>query len=330
MSKGSSPRWYEEFQVGQRFECAGARKISEADRSGWIGLVGDPTPRFSDDGELVHPLVAFNVAQGQIARETHGRATEELGVSMLVAHRPLVVGATIRTTGRVLGVREDPSRETGVVWVRLATRDASGVLLSYVHWFRVPKKHKQSNTPRDALPTLQDHVPLRELHTRSHTRLPSAFDTGARFAWSDYTARETVMHAGALHLGPGDIGRFARWFRDPTPRRLPGPSQAASTGQVVGLAYALAHDGFERRIGLAAINALRTPNPLVEGDTVVAMSQIAALEPVGDTLGAMRLRTFLFRNRDLSDGPPEITDGKRYHPWVALDMDYWELFPISG
>lgn len=330
MGKGSSPRWYEDFAVGQRIECAGPRRVTSAERSAWIGLVGDPTPRYADEGDLVHPLVVLNIAQGQLARETHGRATEELGVAGLVVHRPVALEATLRSTARILGVREDPSRETGVVWIRVSTRDASGVVLSYVHWVRVPKKHKQSNTPKDSLPSLQDHVPPKELHTRSHVRLPTAHDTGARFRFDDYSARETILHAGATAVLPGDVGRFARWFRDVSPLRLPGAGQAASTGQVVGLAYALAHDGFEQRIGLGAINALRTPHRVVEGDTVYAMSQISRIEPLNEEVGAMRVRTFLFKGVDPSATAelPEITDGSRYHPYVALDMDLWELFPL--
>ena len=136
------------------------------------------------------------------------------------------------------------------------------------------------------------------------------------------------MHSGVAHVVPGDITRFARWFRDSAPRRRPGPEQAASTAQVVGFAYALAHDGFEQRLGVGAINALRTPHPVVEGDTLYAMSQIAKIEPLNDEIGALRVRTFLLKNRDPSQGEiPEITDGNKYHPWVALDMDAWELVP---
>ncbi len=332
MGKESTGRHYEDFRVGDRIECPGPRVLQDAERDAWIGLTGAPGARFGL-GEQIHPLVVLALAQGQVGRELHAHLLEELGTTQAVFHRPVRPGSILRCTARVVGLRADPvQREgpaSGVVWVRVAARDARGVVLSYVSWFRVARKHRQSGVHPDTLPKLGDGVPISELYTKGLRATPR-HESGGRFAFDDYIAHETLMHRGTARIAPGDISRMARWLRlqhaqhhDPT-----HDPYAAPMPMVVGLAYSLAHDGLEDRLGIGAINALRTPNRLVDGDRLYAMSQVATVEPISDLVGAVRLRTFLFRDHDPSqDATPAITDGKRYLPHIALDMDYWELLP---
>ncbi|MCB9673926.1 MAG: hypothetical protein H6737_02355 [Alphaproteobacteria bacterium] len=331
MGKGSSGRFYEDFQVGMRLECAGPRTVTDADRAAWIGFTGDPIARYGT-GREVHPLLVFAFTHGQVSRDVHGRTQEELGATSVVMHRPVEVGATLNTTARVIGLREDPDRDTGVVWVRVAGRDVRGVVVSYVTWFRVPKKHRQSRHAADMLPSLSDHVPVTELYSRDVIASPR-HETGGRFAFDDYLEHETIHHGPTHTVAAGDITRFARWFRQTDARHQdPGhPHAAAPLAQVVGIAYALAHDGVEDRIGLRAINAFRTPHALREGDRLYAMSQVAATQNLTPLLGVVRFRLFLFRNHDpKGDERPLITEGKRYLPHIALDMDYWELVPTEA
>jgi 2-methylfumaryl-CoA hydratase len=328
MGKASAGRTYEDFRVGDRVECPGPRVLQDAERDAWIQLTGAPGARFGL-GEQVHPMLVLALAHGQVARELHSHLLEELGASGVVFHRPVRPGTILRCTARVVGLRADPDQRSGVVWVRVAARDARGVVLSYVCWFRVARKHRQSEVQPDTLPRLGDGVPLTELYTKTLRPTPR-HESGGRFAFDDFVTHETLMHRGTARIAPGDIPRMARWLRLAHPQHHDPEhaSYAAPLPQVTGLAYSLAHDGLEDRLGLGAINALRTPNRLVDGDRLYAMSQVAAVEPISDQIGAVRLRTFLFRGHDPSlDEKPAITDGKRYLPHIALDMDYWELLP---
>lgn len=330
MGKESTARTYEDYAVGQRVECPGARRITDSDRSAWIGLVGDPIPRFSDDAERVHPLLVFNLAHGMVTAAVLAGSREALGFSAVVPHRPVVVGTVLHATCRVIGAREDAGGEAGVIWVRVAARDPRGVVLSYVHWFRVPKRHRQAAGPRDALPTLGDKVQTRDIHTGSLGELPRSYETGGRFTFEDYLAGETLFHGPATVIEAHDIRSFARWFRiDRDVHHLPDlKTFRAPEGLVLGAAYALCHDGLRNRAGLGGINALRTPNAVRAGDVLRVMSQVVAVEPLSPTVGAVRLRTYLFRNRvPMGDDPPLVTNGKRYYEHIALDMDYWELLP---
>lgn len=333
MGKERSGRLFEDYEVGSRVECPGARQITDSDRTSWIALTGDAIPRFSDGSRRVHPLLVFNLAHGMVTNALLGDTQEELGFSGLTPHRPVPVGSVLHATCRVIGIREDPSHDTGVVWIRVAARDPRGVVLSYVHWFRIRKRHRQGKSRRDVLPTLGDKVPVGEIHTSTLGELPQNHETGGRYVFEDYLANEILFHTGATAIDTHDIRRFARSFRiDRAIHHLPDVSgHRAPSGQTIGLAYALAHDGLQNRIGIGGVNALRTPNPLRDGDVLRAMSQVTAVELLTPTVGAVRLRTYLFRNRlPMNDDPPLITDGKRYYDHIALDMDYWELLPTAA
>lgn len=332
MGKETSIRVYEDFRMGSRMDCPGTRTVADTDRAAWVELTGDRIPRFGDAGGHAHPLLVFNLAHSLVSQSLLTDAREELGIGGLVFHRPVTLGSVLHVTARVIGNREDPSKTTGVVWVRIAARDARGVVLAYVVWFRIDKRHKQTPS-RDALPEMPDRLQLRDLHAGGLPAPQGSSVTGGRFTHEDYVPGETLYHGPATTVETPEIRRFARWLRLTAPHHhLPGPeNRRAPAGLVVGLGYALAHDGLEHRMGLGGINALRTPHPLRGGGVLRAMSQVVACEPIDANLGAVRLRTFLFRDRmPMTDDPPLITDGKRYYEHILLDMDYWEVLPTRA
>lgn len=332
MGKESSIRVYEDFRVGNRVDCPGTRTVSDIDRAAWVQLTGDPIPRFTDAAGNANPLLVFNLAHALVGANLLSNAREELGVSNLIVHRPVRNGSVMHVTCRVIGAREDPTKTSGVIWVRVAARDPRGVVLSYVAWFRIGKRHKQAQGPVDTLPDLPDRLPLRDLHIKRLGAPQSTHETGGRFVFEDYLPGETLFHGAATTLDSHEIRHFSRWLRITRPLhhvpKLEG--HRAPAGLAIGLGYALAHDGLENRMGLGGINALRTPNALQPGDTLRSMSQVVATEKLDDTYGAIRMRTFLFRDGvPMTDDPPLITDGKRYYAHIALDMDYWEVVPTT-
>ncbi len=330
MGKERALRVWEEFQIGALVECPGPWVVSAEDRAAWVRLTGDPLPRYGDGEGRVHPLLVFSLAHGMVARGVRAAVRQELGISALVAHRVVQVGAALHTSCRVIGAREDADKRTGVLWVRVAVRDRRGVVLSYVAWFRVEKRHRQGKGPPRTRPSVPDGIVPGELHTAG---LTGTHDTGGAYVFDDYLPGETLFHGSATVVDATEIRAFARWHRDDRDiHHLPTVAGfRAPLGQVVGIAYALAHDGLRNRMGVGAINALRTPHPVGVGEVLRAMSVVVAKEALNEEVGAVRLRTYLFKDRvPMTDDPPLITDGKRYYEHIALDMDYWELVPMVG
>ena len=329
MSKATPPPFYEDAEIGGQVECAGSRRLDHHERSGWIGFTGDPTPRFGDGSDRLHPLTVLAAAHGMLAQRFSENATE-LGIANLVVSRPATIGALLRTGARVIGARSDNDHPTGVIWMQVTARDDAGILLSYITWFRLPKRDAWSETPRNSMPSYPSEIEPRELSIRAVGELPQAQADGGRFFFEDYEPGERIAHTNSLRLNPGDCSRFARTYRMRASRfhtNLP----VAPVPLLLGIGYSLAHEGFELRTGLAGINALRTPHPMLEGTRIRALTQVIATQPLNDTLGAVRLRLYLFGDHLPDPNAPKVNDGTRYYNHIGMDMDYWELIPtIKG
>lgn len=325
MTKQSPPPFYEDAEIGSQVECAGSRRLDHHERAAWIEFTGDPTPRFGDGSDRLHPLTTLAAAHGMLAQRFSENATE-LGIANLVLHRPATVGVVLRTAARVIGARSDHDHPTGVIWLQVSVRDATGLLLTYITWFRLPKRDARSETPRNSLPSYPAEIEPRELPVRAVGELPQAQADGGRFFFEDYEAGERIAHSNSLRLNNGDCSRFARAYRMRA-SRFHANLAVAPLPLLLGLGYSLAHEGLELRTGLAAINALRTPHPVIEGSRIRALTQVIATEPLNESVGAVRLRLYLFTDHLPDPVAPKVNDGTRYFNHVGLDMDYWELIP---
>lgn len=325
MSKSLTPAFYEDAVIGNRVECAGARRLAEPSRFAWATHTGDPSPRWIDGSERLNPLTGLAVGYG-MAAQAFGENATDLGVANLVVHRPLRTGVVLNTTARVVGARSDDNSPTGVIWLRVAVREPSGVVLSFVHWSRLPKRHAQSESPRNSLPTYPNQIEATELPRRDLTALPQANEVGGRFFFEDYRVGEKIPHRHSIRPTGGECSRFARAF-GLFSSRFHTDMPVIPLPMLVGQGYAMAHDGLELRTGVAGINALRTPHRVLEGTRLRALSQVVDAVKLDDRVGALRLRLFVFADHMPDPENPKVNDGARYYPHVALDMDYWELLP---
>lgn len=325
MSKSLTPAFYEDAVIGTRVECAGSRVLGDAARFAWTAHTGDPTPRWLDGSGLLNPLTGLASAYGMMA-QAFGENATDLGIANLVVHRPLKTGAVLNTTARVIGARSDENSPTGVVWLRVALREPSGVVQSFVHWSRLPKRHAQSETPRNSLPTYPDQIDPRELSRRDLGNLPPANEVGGRYFFEDYRVGEKIAHRNSVRITGGEGTRFARAFGLHA-SRFHSDLAVVPMPLLIGQAYALAHDGLELRTGVAGVNALRTPHRVLEGSRLRALTHVVDAVPLDEKVGALRLRLFAFADHLPDPDEPKVNDGTRYYPHVALDMDYWEIVP---
>ncbi|MGH8698198.1 MAG: hypothetical protein ACREVS_17070, partial [Burkholderiales bacterium] len=100
-------------------------------------------------------------------------------------------------------------------------------------------------------------------------------------------------------------------------------------GHVISVCRALAHDGLENALTIAAINGGSHTNPTFAGDTLYAVTEVRAKWrlPGRDDLGALRLRLVGLKNlAPAALGPATAFDGAT-PPSVVLDLDYTVLMP---
>jgi 2-methylfumaryl-CoA hydratase len=93
---------------------------------------------------------------------------------------------------------------------------------------------------------------------------------------------------------------------------------------------ALAQNGLQTQLKIAAWNGGAHVAPTFAGDTLRAFTQVVerAEIPRRSDVGAMRLRLSAVKNvtaAELAEVPPLMSGTKE--PRIVLELDYWALFP---
>ena len=119
--------WFEEFEIGMKFEHALTRTVTEMDNVLFTALTHNPQPLHLDahfaeaNSEFKKPLVNSIFTLGlvigvSVGDTTLGTTVGNLGMSEVRFPKPVFHGDTIRSTTEIIGKRESKSRpDTGIV-----------------------------------------------------------------------------------------------------------------------------------------------------------------------------------------------------------------------
>ncbi|MFN0158713.1 MAG: MaoC family dehydratase [Bacteroidota bacterium] len=339
MNKGSVTNFFEDFSVGQEFRCPTPRILTHADRVAYIALTGDRTPRFCDSQGLVHPLIVLHTVLGQTVRQISLNAQANLGYAEMLWGKPVCVGDEIRTTARVIGLKENSNQKTGIVYVKtIGVNQRDEMVLEYVRWVMV-KKNRESATPSLHTPTtpiLESSVAADKLPMHSLDQWNPAA-TGGRFYFNDYTVGERIFHIDGMTINSSDHMSFTRLYQNSArvhfDTLLTNGKPLVYGGVPISIGYAQAFNGLENRMGIAAVNSGAHANPVHAGDTLYSFTQVLERAELSGTHGALRLRLVVVKNErpetveSFSIKTLDQQSGKEaYRPNVVLDLDYWELF----
>ncbi len=338
MNKGSTSNLFEDFRLGQEFECPTPRVLTDADRVAYIVHTGDRTPHFCNARGIVHPLIVFHTVLGQTVRQISLNARANLGYAELMWHKPVFVGDEVRTSAKVIGLKENSDQKSGIVFVKtVGVNQRNESVLEYMRWVMV-KKNRESATPylRDPVaPNMAKSVTVDKLSSHSPDPcIPSA--TGGRFFWEDYAVGEVVFHEEGTTVNSSDHMNFTRLYQNSARVHfdsiLTNGKPLVYGGLPLSVGYAHQFNGFENRSGIAAINGGSHVNPTYSGDTLYSCTQIVERSNFSPSLGALRLRLIVCKNENPASVPdfqimrlnPQ-TQKEEYRPSVVLDLDFWEL-----
>ncbi|MBT3218121.1 MAG: hypothetical protein HN348_03445 [Proteobacteria bacterium] len=336
MNKAGHSTAFEDLQIGRRIQCPGLRTVTDGEIACYLSLFGDPTPRFSGPERLVNPLIVFHIAFGQ--------ATHTLGSALMRSrkfkdvqwHRPLKVGAVLRTDLQVIGLRETAAH-SGMAWVRLSTRDEAGLVVLTMVWSLELFKRQKAPTPwadQPMVPSIRDEVEPADLALIRVKQLPLPTETGGRWLFSDYQPREQLRHRLGAMLSTNSQRQFCNQYQNAAPLFV---DPHATRGQMIfhpgyllSLAYSCAYSGFENRLGMAAINNFTCPNQAKSGQVIYGYSEILDCQSLRNSkLGALRCRLFAIADERPKPGCTALEAG-RYRSNVLLDVDFWELIAKDG
>jgi 2-methylfumaryl-CoA hydratase len=348
MTKTSAGNFFEDFRVGALIRHATPRTITAGDVALYNGLYG---PRFavqSSDAFAraigyprapVDDLLVFHIVFGKTVPDVSINAVANLGYAGCRFLAPVYPGDTINAVSEVIGLKENSSHKTGLVFVRSTGFKPDGSkVLEYVRWVMVRKRDAAAPAPADHVPRVPEALLPGMLGDACPPINVAAYDFdlgGSPHRFGDYRVGETIDHIDGVTVEEAEHQIATRLYQNPARIHFNQFAEAMGRfgrrliygGHVISLARSLAFNGFANAFHLAAINGGRHVAPLFSGATVFAWTQVLAkaeLPGRGD-VGALRLRTVATKDCACADFPYKV--GDQDDPAVLLDLDYWVLLP---
>jgi 2-methylfumaryl-CoA hydratase len=348
MTKTNAGHFFEDFSLGQILAHATPRTATAGDRALYLALTGTRFALSSSDpfaASLGYPraplddLLAFHLVFGKTVPDISLNAIANLGYASCIFKAPLYDGDTVTAESRVIGLKENSNRKTGVVYVRSLGRNQRGeAVLDYVRWVMVRKRDPSSPAPDPVVPELPDAVPAGDLVVPPGLDLSRycAVMAGAPHLWDDYAPGERIDHVDGMTIEEAEHQMATRLYQNTAKVHFNQHTEKDGRfgrrivygGHVISLARALSFNGLANAFAIAAINGGAHTAPAFAGDTLYAWSQV--LErwdlPGRSDLGTLRLRTVAVKDRAAADFPYRDAEGA-YDPSVLLDLDYTVFMP---
>jgi 2-methylfumaryl-CoA hydratase len=354
-SKERCGRFFEDFQLNQVIRHATPRTVTDADSSLYIALTGARHAIHSAEttarelGYSRRPfddMLVFNIAFGNTVPDISLNAVANLGYAELRFVEPVFAGDTLRCESAVIGLKENSSRRTGVVYVRSACYNQDDrMILTWVRWVMVHKRTPEAAVGKPRVPELSDVVPPNQLAPHARIVSKDVLDhwcelTGCRDLWEDYSPGERIDHPCGMTLEEADHMLATRLYQNNARPHFDALAMQRSHvgrrlvygGHVISICRALSHDGLENVLGVLAVNGGSHVSPTVAGDTLYAYSEVIDKWklPLRSDVGAVRLRLVGLKNltpANVASTRLDATGRPEYHPSVVLDLDYTVLMP---
>jgi 2-methylfumaryl-CoA hydratase len=348
MTKTSPGNFFEDFRLGQTIRHATPRTVTHGDVAVYNALFGARFPLQSSDvfayavgypQSPIDDLLVFHIVFGKTVPDISLNAVANLGYADCRFLRAVYPGDTLTAESEVIGLKENSSRKTGVVYVRSTGFKQDGTkVLEYVRWVMVRKRDEAAAAPGDLVPQLPKAVEADGLGEASPMIVVRSYDfalAGSPYRWGDYQVGEMIDHVDGMTVEEAEHQMATRLYQNTARVHFNQFTQAKDRfgrrliygGHVISLARALSFNGLGNAYHIAAINGGRHVAPLFAGCTVFAWTEVMAkAELSGRTdVGALRLRTVATKDQPCAEFPLK-QDGAD-HPAVILDLDYWVLMP---
>jgi 2-methylfumaryl-CoA hydratase len=347
-TKTNPGNFFEDFRLGQEIRHATPRTVTTGDVALYNGLFG---PRFavqsSDEfaRKIGYPrapiddLLVFHMVFGKTVPDVSLNAVANLGYADCRFLKAVYPGDTLNAVSKVIGLKENSNKMTGIVYVRSSGFNQNGeTVLDYARWVMVRKRDEAAAAPGDEVPQLPKSVDVSKLGAACPAIDGKAYDdvlAGSPHRFGDYKAGEKIDHVDGITVEDAEHMTATRLYQNTA--RIHFNHFAESKGRFghrliygghpISLARSLSFNGFGNAFHVAAINGGRHVAPLFAGLTVFAWTEVleTAEIPGRSDVGALRLRTVATKDHPCADFPYKV--GDEYDPAVILDLDYWVLIP---
>ncbi len=348
MSKQSHGNFFEDFSVGQVLRHATPRTVTAGDVALYGALFGSRFAVQSSDefakavGYPMAPvddLLVFHMVFGKTVPDVSYNAVANLGYAECRFLAPVYPGDTLRAESEVIGLKENSSGKTGIVYVRSRGINQNGeTILSFVRWVMVRKTGSAAGSTVSQVPQLQASVAATELGRACPDFQASSWDrglSGSSHVFDDYVVGEKIDHGDGMTVEEAEHQLATRLYQNTAKIHFNQHVEAGGKfgcrlvygGHVMSLARALSFNGLGNGWHIAAINGGRHVAPFFAGGTVYAWSEILekAFLPAHNNAGALRIITRATCNEPCAQFP--TAEATVDEPGVILELDYWVLVP---
>jgi 2-methylfumaryl-CoA hydratase len=348
MTKTTPGNFFDDFRLGQKIAHATPRTVTTGDVALYNALYGSRFALQSSDvfacaigypRAPVDDLLVFHIVFGKTVPDISLNAVANLGYADCRFLHAVYPGDTLTAVSEVIGLKENSSRKTGVVYVRSSGFKQDGTkVLDYVRWVMVRKRDEAAPAPGDLVPDLPKAIDPATLGGACPQIALRSYDfalAGSPHRFDAYAVGEKIDHLDGMALEEAEHQLATRLYQNTA--RVHFNLLAQSTdrfgrrlvygGVVISLARALSFNGLGNAFHIAGINGGRHVAPMFAGATVFAWSQVLAKAelPKRTDVGALRLRTIATKDKPCADFP--LKENEADDPAVILDLDYWVLVP---
>jgi 2-methylfumaryl-CoA hydratase len=341
--------YFEDFSLGQQIVHATPRTVTVGDVSLFTALYGSRFAVQSSDAfakSIGYPqapiddLLVFHMVIGKTVPDISRNAIANLGYAEFRFLKPVYPGDTIASTSEVIGLKENSNKKSGTVYVRSTGRNQHGEpVLSYARWVMVNKRDENSPAPEPVVPKLASSVDPEQLGAALPKLSLKVYDyalAGSKRRWQDYTVGEKIDHVDGQTIEEAEHQLATRLFQNTARVHFNQHIESKARfgrrlvygGHIISIARSLSFNGLANAFHVLGLNGARHAAPSFAGDTIYAWSEITgkAELPGRSDMGALKLRTFVVKDRSCADFPGLKADGS-LEDGVVLDMDYWVALP---
>src|SRR5580692_1892699 len=185
MTKSNPGNFFEDFRLGQVIEHATPRTVTAGDAALYTALYGARFAVQSSDvfaKAVGYPrapaddFLVFHIVFGKTVADISLNAVANLGYAGCRFLAPVYPGDTLSATSEVIGLKENSSRKTGIVFVRsTGYKQDGGKVLEYVRWVMVRKRDEGAPAPGEHVPDLPKTVAAADIGKACPPLRPGAY-----------------------------------------------------------------------------------------------------------------------------------------------------------
>ena len=343
MVKTNPGRFFEDYTLGETIHHAVPRTVSGGERALYHALYPARHALYSSDefarasGLRTAPLddlAGFHVVFGKTVPDVSLNALANLGYAEGKFIKPIYAGDTLRTSSKVIGLKQNSNGKSGVVWVHSKGFNQHGdVVIDYKRWVMVRKRDMNAAAHKTFIPDLAAVILPEDL------TIPDGLDftnydfalAGEQHRASEYEVGEKINHVDGVTVEEAEHMIATRLWQNTAKVHFdtsarPDGKRLIYGGHVISMARALSFNGLANAQMIVGINAGAHANPCLAGDTIRAWSEVLDKADVdAPSVTAVRLRLVATTGDSAKMNLRDIEG--RYLPDVLLDLDYWVLMP---